>query len=141
MNKVIKNIPLNKINEIENVIDTKTKYGICFIGKDIKKIQRIIDQLVNGHPEDVYDLSYYRDKHYTSFFVESEFRYMRFRSLKKCEYKSKDARNDLQYWTQSIDRGHILFIIIPKEPNEYFEFSEKEMIDFNKKFLEIKMKK
>lgn len=135
------NLIIGIVRDLENIFERKTRYGICFVCKNIEYIQKIIDYLVNEHPEDVYDLSYYRDKHYTSEFAESEFRYLRFRSINKYEYTPKEVREDLNYWTQRCDKGHTLFIVIPKKPKEYFNFKDSELDQFNKKFYTVKIDK
>lgn len=127
------------IKELERIVKTKSKYGICFIGQDIKQIRRIIDDLVKGQRESVYDLSYDKDGYYTGEYTLSEYRYMRIRIMK--EYTSKDAREDLKFWTQPVDIGHILFLVIPKEPTEIFEFTVKEKEEFTKKFYYIQVGK
>ena len=129
----------NVVQEMERVIDIKSKYGICFVGRDIERIQGVIDYLVNELRESVYDLSYHKDGHYTSEYTLSEFRYMRYRTTDKYEYTSKDAREDLRFWTQPIDREHTIFLVIPKDPIEYFEFTSEELEEFNKKFYCVRV--
>ena len=135
MTKVVEDV----IQEMERVVETKNKHGICFVGKDIKGIQRVIDYLVNELQESVYDLSYHKDGHYSSEYTLSEFRYMRLRPTSKYGYTSREAREDLKFWTQPVDLGHIMFLVVPKEPIEYFEFTEKEVEEFDKKFYCVRV--
>ena len=127
------------VQEMEKVIDMKSKYGICFVGRDEERIQKIIDYLVYNLCEVVCDLSYYKDGHYTSEYTLSEFRYMRLRPTSKYGYTSREAREDLKFWTQPVDLGHILFLVVPRDPIEYFEFTEKEVEDFDKKFYCVRI--
>lgn len=137
--KIIDSNTLNILIEIEDIIDTKSKYGICFVGTDIQYIQQIIDYIIIYQRDKVYDISYFKDKHYPSNNKNSEFRYNRFREISQYYYTHQEAKEDMKTWTQKDDLGHILFIIIPYSPYYYFELRGKEIEQFKKKFYIVRV--
>lgn len=130
---------INILMEIEHIVDTKSKHGICFVGTDVEYIQKIIDCIIFYQRDKVYDISYFKDKHYTCDDENSEFRYIRFRVTSKYDYTHQEAKEDMEYWTRKEDLGHILFIIIPYSPYYYFELRGEEIQQFKEKFYMVRV--
>lgn len=130
---------INIVTEMEDIIETKSKHGICFVGTDVEYIQKIIDCIIFYQRDKVYDISYFKDNHYTCDDENSEFRYIRFRVTNKYDYTNQEAKEDMEYWTRKEDLGHILFIIIPYSPYYYFAIRGEEVQEFKRKFYIVKV--
>ena len=120
---------------IKKLIKEKKKYGICIITTNEEEIKEILDEIVEGERQMVYEMNEENEKYFEGKDENCPYRYLRYNFKERNIENQNKMRHEIEFWTQKDDLGHFLILQIPDEPLGYLDLHFGQVEHFDELFM------
>lgn len=120
---------------IKKLIKEKKKYGICIITTNEEEVKEILDEIVEGERQMVYEMNEENEKYFEGKDESCPYRYLRYNFKERNIENQNKMRHEIEFWTQKDDLGHFLILQIPDEPLGYLDLHFGQVEHFDELFM------
>lgn len=120
---------------IKKLMKEKKKYGICIITSNEEGVKEVLNQVIEGERQMVYEMNEEGEKYFEGKDESCPYRYLRY------NYKGRDfglqnkMRHEIEFWTQKEDLEHFLILQLPEEPLGYLDLHFGQVEHFDELFM------
>ena len=120
---------------IKKLIKEKKKYGICIITTKEEEVKEILNEIVEGERQMVYEMNEENEKYFEGKDESCPYRYLRYNFKERNIENQNKMRHEIEFWTQKDDLGHFLILQIPDEPLGYLDLHFGQVEHFDELFM------